>query len=57
MNEKKCIDQTISLRKDFIIVKYESTKHNIMYIGQAEKENCPLIKIHFLRKKAKIGGS
>jgi len=35
INEEDCIDPHIVLKKgDFIIVKYETNKQNIMYIGQ-----------------------
>jgi hypothetical protein len=58
INEEECIDQNISLRKgDFIIVKYETNKRNLMYIGQVVKNNCPLIEVNFLRKKTSIDGS
>lgn len=48
INEEECIDQNISFRKgDFIIVKYETNKRNLMYIGQVVKNNCPLIDVNF----------
>jgi len=51
INEEDFIDPNIVLKKDdFIIVKYETNKRNIMYIGQVEMYKCPLIYMHFLRK-------
>lgn len=52
INEEDCIDPNIVLKKgDFIIVKYETNKRNIMYIGQVEIDKSPLIYVNFLRKK------
>jgi len=50
INENDCIDQNIVLKKgDFIIVKYETNKRNIMYIGQVEMDKFRLV--NFLWKK------
>jgi len=52
INEEDCFDPNIVLKKgDFIIVKYETNKRNIMYIGQVEMEKSPLIYVNFLRPK------
>lgn len=52
INEEDCIDPNIVLKRDdFIIVKYETNKRNVMYIGQVEKVKTPLICVNFLRKK------
>jgi len=52
IDEEDCIDPNIVIKKgDFIIVKYETNKRNIMYIGQVEMDKPPLIYVNFLRKK------
>lgn len=47
---KDYIDQKVVLKKgDFIVVKYETNKRNIMHIEQVENKNPPLVYINFLR--------
>jgi len=61
--EKINKNETINSKKtklnygDFIIVKYEVTKRNILYIGQISKVNTPLLQVNFLRKKKCFDGS
>jgi len=60
--ETICEDESLSehtkLKKgDFIVVKYEMSKRDIMYIAQVEKEENPLIKLNFVRMKNNLDGS
>lgn len=48
------IDHNIALRKgDFIIVRYESNKRNLMYIGQVEKKQLSIDSSKLKKKKNK----
>lgn len=57
ISEDETLSKNIKLENgDFIVVKYEMSKRNILFVAQVDKEETPLIKVNFLRKKNNLDG-